>query len=61
MFAAVTTNVGELDWVAGFVCVHRQGWVVKGVLPAVDQAVDGLDEAVWGTELKKPTKSSLTA
>ena len=41
MFAVVTANVGELDWVAG--CV----------LPAVDQAMDGLDQAVLGDGIEK--------
>ena len=49
----MTANVGELDWVSGCICVHRQGWGVKSVLPAVDQGVDGLDQAVLGDGVEK--------
>ena len=53
MFSVVTANVGELDRVAGDVCVDCQGWSIKGVLPAVDQALVGLDQAVLGDGIEK--------
>ena len=61
MFAVVAANVGKLDWVSGCVDVNRDGWGRKCMLPAVDQALDCWIRRSWGTELKKPTKSSLTA
>ena len=54
----MTANVGKLDWVSGCVCVHREGWGSKCVLPTVDQALDGLDQAVLGDGVEE---SGLTA
>ena len=49
----VTANVGELDWVAGNVCVDCKGWSVKSVLPTAHQALGCLDQAVLGNGVEK--------
>ena len=42
----MAANVGKLDWVSSCVGVNRDGWGRECMLPAVDQALDCLDQAV---------------
>ena len=63
MLSMVATNVGVLEGIAGGLEVSRDGGGAVLVLPGGDETMDGVDEMrrCCGTELKKPTKSSLVA
>ena len=49
----MAANVGKLDWISGYVCVNRDGWGRKRMLPAVDKALDSLDQAILGDGIEE--------